>query len=237
LACSEKFPLDLTLLTGPSTRKQLRDVAKRDGRIRRLPQIIRYCYQGLRNMNHRKSKPSARRTDLEGPAATRRVAHSLAEHLSQVQPSAAPEAAQGTGAALSGTLDSVTWLQACGMAKQEPNAIVDKWKAVAPDCDAVRPADIAVPFFDHARYTQLRHELTDEWQPQNQIERMFLDQLARTFTAYMHWHQIALDDRGTHLADVPFSNRRQRVDQARRMAESTYVHVLSTLKSMREIRP
>jgi hypothetical protein len=149
-----------------------------------------------------------------------------------------PEPTEATGGVTNRAeaLDSVPWLQACAMAKQEPIAIVDKWKAVAPDCDAVRPADIAVPFFDHARYTQLRHDLTDEWQPQNQIERMFLDQLARTFTAYMHWHQIALDDRGTHLADVPFSNRRQRVDQARRMAESTYVHVLSTLKSMREIR-
>jgi capsid protein len=87
-------------------------------------------------------------------------------------------------------------------------------------------------FFDQVRYSVLRYELAHEWQPRTHTERMFVEQLARAFTAHLYWLKLAVEQPVCEDAGC-----NQKIDRARRMSEVTYREVARVRGVLRELRP
>jgi hypothetical protein len=158
-----------------------------------------------------------------------------------------------TDSILKGPADQVSWCGLDHLARQNPEMAVQRWEEVKAQAllelrSGHRAAKAMEGYGSHcwtrARFLAIRHELMEEWQPRNGIERQLIDMLAQAQTAHFYWLEHFTLRSACNSARKRDDGRwepltvedAEALEQAAAMAERFHGMFLRTLKALRDLR-
>jgi hypothetical protein len=151
----------------------------------------------------------------------------------------------------------MSWIDLHLLGQKNPELALARWSeqkiAALDNLRSGHRAAQAVESMNHnawqrACFLALRHDLVEEWQPRNGIERQLLDTMAQAQASYLHWLRV-LTDRSS--LDCAMNERTQRengkwmpprledaeaMDQAAAMVDRFNRIFLRTLRALRDLR-